>query len=64
VTLAQQAVAAKIKKRPVAVELLRPLVLAGWIVTVDALLPQRQRAPQLVDAGGDEVRGVQANPPQ
>jgi predicted transposase YbfD/YdcC len=63
-TLAQQAVDDKTHEIPVAVELLRHLVLEGRIVTMAALRPQRQIAPQIVDAGGDYVRMVKANHPQ
>ena len=64
VTLAQQAVADKTNEIPVALELLRHLVLEGRIVTMDALLTQRQIAQQIVDAGGDYVMVVKANQPQ
>lgn len=63
-TLAQQAVDDKTNEIPVAVELLRHLVLEGRIVTMDALLTQRQIAQQIVDAGGDYVMVVKANHPQ
>ena len=64
VTLAQQAVDDKTNEIPVAVELLRHLVLEGRIVTMDALLTQRQIAQQIVDAGGDYVMVVKENQPQ
>lgn len=64
VTLAQQAVDAKTNEIPVAVELLRHLVLEGRIVTMDALLTQRQIAQQIVDAGGDYVMVVKETQPQ
>jgi predicted transposase YbfD/YdcC len=63
-TLAQQAVDDKTNEIPVAVELLRHLVLEGRIVTMDALLTQRQIAQQIVDAGGDYVMVVKENQPQ
>jgi predicted transposase YbfD/YdcC len=63
-TLAQQAVEDKTNEIPVAVELLRHLVLEGRIVTMDALLTQRQIAQQIVDAGGDYVMVVKENQPQ
>jgi predicted transposase YbfD/YdcC len=63
-TLAQQAVADKTNEIPVAMDLLRHLVLDGRIVTMDALLTQRQIAQQIVDAGGDYVMVVKANHPQ
>jgi hypothetical protein len=53
VTLAPQAVDDKTHALPVALELLRPRVLEGRIVTRDALLTQRQMAQQIVGAGGD-----------
>ena len=64
VTLAQQAVDDKTNEIPVALELLRHLVLEGRIVTMDALLTQRQIAQQIVGAGGDYVMVVKANQPQ
>lgn len=63
-TLAQQAVADKTNEIPVAVEVLRHLVLEGRIVTMDALLTQRQIAQQIVDASGDYVMVVKENQPQ
>ena len=63
-TLAQQAVDDKTNEIPVALELLRHLVLEGRIVTMDALLTQRQIAQQIVDAGGDYVMVVKENQPQ
>jgi len=63
-TLAQQAVDDKTNEIPVALEVLRQLVLEGRIVTMDALLTQRQIAQQIVDAGGDYVMVVKENQPQ
>lgn len=63
-TLAQQAVADKTNEIPVALELLRHVVLEGRVVTMDALLTQRQIAQQIVDAGGDYVMVVKDNQPQ
>jgi len=63
-TLAQHAVADKTNEIPAAIELLRHLVLAGRVVTMDALLTQRAIAQQIVDAGGDYVRVVKDNQPQ
>jgi Transposase DDE domain len=57
-TLAQQAVDDKTNELPVAMDLLRHLVLEGRSVTMDALLTQRQSAQQIVDAGGDYVMVV------
>jgi predicted transposase YbfD/YdcC len=64
VTLAQQAVDDKTNEIPVAVELLRHLIREGRIVTMDALLTQRQIAQQIVDAGSDYVIVVKENQPQ
>jgi predicted transposase YbfD/YdcC len=64
VTLAQQAVDDKTNEIPVALDLLRHLVLEGRIVTMDALLTQRQIAQQIVDARGDYVMVVKENQPQ
>jgi len=63
-TLAQQAVADKTNEIPVALELLRQVVLEGRVVTMDALLTQRQIAQQIVEAGGDYVMVVKDNQPQ
>jgi predicted transposase YbfD/YdcC len=63
-TLAQQAVADKTNEIPVVLELLRHVVLEGRVVTMDALLTQRQIAQQMVAAGGDYVRVVKDNQPQ
>jgi predicted transposase YbfD/YdcC len=64
VTLAQRAVADKTNEMPVALDLLRQLVLEGRVVTMDALLTQRQIAQQIVEAGGDYVMVVKENQPQ
>ena len=64
VTLAQQAVNDKTNEIPVVLDLLRHLVLEGRIVTMDALLTQRQIAQQIVDARGDYVMVVKENQPQ
>jgi predicted transposase YbfD/YdcC len=64
VTLAQQAVADRTNEMPVALDLLRQLVLEGRVVTMDALRTQRQIAQQIVAAGGDYVMVVKANQPQ
>lgn len=63
-TLAQHAVADKTNEIPAALELLRHLVLAGRVVTMDALLAQRAIAQQIVDAGGDYVLIIKDNQPQ
>jgi len=63
-TLAQQAVDDKINEIAVALALLRHMVLEGRMVTMDALLTQRQIAPQIVAARGDYVMVVKENQPQ
>ena len=63
-TLAQQAVEDKTNEIPVALDLLRHLVLEGRIVTMDALLTQRQIAQHIVAARGDYVMMVKENQPQ
>jgi predicted transposase YbfD/YdcC len=63
-TLAQQVVADQTNEIPVSLDLLRHLVLEGRIVTMDALLTQRQIGQQIVDAGGDYVMVVKENQPQ
>jgi predicted transposase YbfD/YdcC len=63
-TLAQHAVADATNEIPVALELLCHVVLEGRVVTMDALLTQRQRAQQIVAAGGDYVMLVKDNQPQ
>jgi len=64
VTLAQQAVDDKTNEIPVVLDLLRHLVLEGRIVTMDALLTQRQIAQHIVAARGDYVMVVKENQPQ
>lgn len=63
-TLAQHAVADKTNEIPVVLELLRQVVLEGRVVTMDALLTQRQIAQQILDAEGDYVMVVKDNQPQ
>ena len=63
-TLAQQAVADKTNEIPMALELLRQVLLEGRVVTMDALLTQRPIAQQIVDAGGDYVMMVKDNQPR
>jgi predicted transposase YbfD/YdcC len=62
--LAQQAVEDKTNEIPVALDLLRHLVLEGRIVTMDAVLTQRQIAQHIVAARGDYVMMVKENQPQ
>jgi predicted transposase YbfD/YdcC len=64
VTLAQQAVDDKTNEIPIVLDLLRHLVLEGRIVTMDALLTQRQIAHHIVAARGDYVMVVKENQPQ
>src|SRR6266853_2118053 len=63
-TLTQQAVAAKTNEITEVETVLGELVLAGRIVTMDALLTQRQVAQTIVEAGGDYVMIVKDNQPQ
>ena len=63
-TLTQQAVAAKTNESKEVETVLSQLVLTGRVVTMDALLTQRQVAQTIVDAGGDYVMIVKDNQPQ
>jgi hypothetical protein len=54
----------KTHESPVALDLLRHLILEGRIVTMDALLTQRQIAQHIVAARGDYVMVVKENQPQ
>jgi predicted transposase YbfD/YdcC len=63
-TLVQYAVADKTNEIPVVMEVLRQVVLEGRVVTMDALLTQRQIAQQIVETGGDYVMVVKDNQPQ
>ncbi len=63
-TLTQQAVAAKTNEIKEVETVLSQLVLTGRVVTMDALLTQRQVAQTIVDAGGDYVMIVKDNQPQ
>jgi predicted transposase YbfD/YdcC len=64
VTLTQQAVAAKTNEIKEVETVLSQIVLTGRVVTMDALLTQRQVAQTIVDAGGDYVMIVKENQPQ
>lgn len=64
VTLGQQAVDAKTNEIPQAEELLTALVVQGRVITMDALLTQRDLAQQIIDGGGDYVMIVKGNQPQ
>src|SRR5215510_4148288 len=63
-TLTQQAVAAKTNEITEVATVLSQIVLTGRVVTMDALLTQRQVAQTIVDAGGDYVMIVKENQPQ
>jgi len=63
-TVWQQAVANKTNEIPVLEDVLRRLVIEGWVVTVDALLTQRAIADRIVHGGGDYVMLVKGNQPQ
>jgi predicted transposase YbfD/YdcC len=63
VTLGPEAVGEKTNEIPVALELLRQVVLTGRVVTMDALLTHRQMAAQIVEAGGDYVMLGTGNQP-
>jgi predicted transposase YbfD/YdcC len=63
-TLMQQAVAAKTNEIKEVETVLSQIVLAGRVVTMDALLTQRQVAQTIVNAGGDYVMIVKENQPQ
>jgi len=62
-TLAQQAVDDKTNEITAVNELLQQLVLKGRIVTMDALLTQKEVAKTIVDAEGDYVMVVKDNQP-
>jgi predicted transposase YbfD/YdcC len=63
-TLAHPAVEDKTNEIPVALDLLRHLVLEGRMITLDALLTQRQIAQHIVAAKGDYGMVVKENQPQ
>ncbi|MCA1837833.1 MAG: ISAs1 family transposase, partial [Actinobacteria bacterium] len=63
-TLTQQAVAAKTNEITEVETVLSQIVLTGRVVTMDALLTQRQVAQTIVDAGGDYVMIVKDHQPQ
>lgn len=63
-TLTQQAVAAKTNEIKEVETVFGQIVLTGRIVTMDALLTQRQVAQTIVEAGGDYVMIVKDNQPQ
>jgi predicted transposase YbfD/YdcC len=63
-TLKQQAVDAKTNEIKAVETVLEQIVLTGRILTMDALLTQRQVAQTIVDSGGDYVMIVKNNQPQ
>src|SRR3989442_8147226 len=63
-TLTQQAVAAKTNEIKEVETVFSQIVLTGRIVTMDALLTQRQVAQTIVEAGGDYIMIVKDNQPQ
>jgi hypothetical protein len=63
-TLGQVAVGDKTNEIPVAPTVLRGLLLEGRVVTMDALLTQREVAQAILDAGGDYVMVAKDNQPQ
>ena len=63
-TLTQQAVAVKTNEIKGVETVFGQIVLTGRIVTMDALLTQRQVAQTIVEAGGDYVMIVKDNQPQ
>lgn len=60
-TLFQQAVADRTNEITAVHEVLRRLVLEGRVITVDALLTQREVAQTVIDRGGDYVMVVKGN---
>lgn len=62
-TLGQAGVDEKTNEIPVAPVLLTGLLLEGRIVTMDALLTQREVAHTIIDGGGDYVMPVKENQP-
>lgn len=63
-TVAQTAVDAKTNEIRVAPVVLRGLVLTGRVVTMDALLTQREVAQTILDGGGDYLMVAKGNQPQ
>lgn len=64
VTLGQRAVDDKTNEIPVAPELISQLVVTGRVLTMDALLTQREIARAIIDGGGDYVMVVKENQPR
>jgi len=63
-TLFERAVADKTNQTGVILDLLEGLLLRGKVITVDALLTQREVAQAVTKAGGDYVMTVKENQPQ
>ena len=63
-TLTQQAVDVKTNEIKAIETVLEQIVLKGRVLTMDALLTQRQVAQTIVDKGGDYVMIVKENEPQ
>ena len=63
-TLTQQAVDVKTNEIKAIETVLAQIVLHGRVLTMDALLTQRQVAQTIVDKGGDYVMIVKDNQPQ
>ncbi len=63
-TVAQAAVGDKTNEIPVAPDVLRELVLTGRVVTMDALLTQREVAQAILDGGGDYLMVAKGNQPR
>lgn len=64
VTLGQLPVDDKTNEIPVAPELISHLVVAGRVLTMDALLTQRDIAQPIVEGGGDYVMVAKDNQPR
>jgi hypothetical protein len=63
-TLGQVPVDDKTNEIPVAPEAISQLVITGRVLTMDALLTQREIAQAIVDQGGDYVMVVKENQPR
>jgi len=63
ITLSHEAVARKSNEIPALPTLLARLILSGRVLTVDALLTQREIASQIVAAGADYVMLAKGNQP-
>ena len=64
VTLGERAVPDKTNEITQVPEVLKELVLKGWVVTGDALLTQRTIAETIVEGGGDYVLIAKGNQPE